>query len=307
MTMTVCMILAAFFFAVYSSGIYADDLASEPGALSTTPQNATSDTSGDDTDQPPESETVADIPLSQLVDEAVAAAEAASEAAGVEYYGKQRTGILGNRFWFLDVGVIFDNSDDDSIEMDTGSAFVTGFNFPLAKHIDLSLSIAYSKRSGTVRYYEQASYTVYDLYYDWYYYYYRPRTVYRTVLVEEKFDVATFTGSAALTLFIAPGNAVNPFITGGGFYVNQDIDSGGYSDSQSDEGFLFGGGIEFMLGQQISLIPSVIYSKLDEEDETAINVLLAYWYAFRHALRLSGSYGTESEDIAASVGWMYSF
>lgn len=253
-----------------------------------------------------------DTPAGALVGEAISQSGAASEKTGVEYYGKERTGILGNRLWFADIGAAISNSDDDNPDLDTGLTFSTGFNFPVAKHIDFGLGASYTRQTGTVLVRDVVYYTVYDRYYyrsyyGYYYSYYAPRRVSRTIFYEEDYEATTFSGNATVSLSLNPDKPVNPFIMGGLSYVNKEIDCGRYSDSLSEGGYAFGGGIEFMLGQKVSLIPSVLYSEAGDAKETSVGALLSYWFAFRHAFRIGGAYGTKSENIAATIGWMYGF
>jgi hypothetical protein len=244
--------------------------------------------------------------LGQLVNQAVAEAESASEKAGVKYYGKERTGVLGNRLWFLDAGVgIPGDYEDEGLDLDPAPSISSGFNFPLVPHIDLGFGVAYSRQSGTALVYQQVPYTVYDLYYSYYYYYYVPRTVYQTIVVEEDIEIDTFTANGTLSLCLLPDAVFNPFVIGGAFYIDQQVDIAGSSSSANDNGYLYGGGVELKLGKKASLIPSVVHTEVDEAEETSVGAMLAYWYAFKHAVRFNVAYATEAESTLLSIGWMY--
>lgn len=261
------------------------------------------------------------INLKHLVEESVAGAEAAFEAAGVEYYGKERTGVLGNRLWYFDVGYLNANDDSFYLELDPGFSFSTGMNFPLAKHVDFNVGMGYSQQEGTLRYYDYMPYTQYGTsygvssYYNYYTGIYQPyiysyttaQTYYRQILIEENFDITSLSALACFYLSLLPDRAINPFLAGGALYMNQNLESDSFSAKVSELGFLAGGGFECKLGRKFSAVPSVVYSKVDEVEETSVSMMLGYWYAFRHAVRLSGSYGTESKDISVRLGIMYSY
>jgi hypothetical protein len=232
-------------------------------------------------------------------------AEPAWQAEDAAYGGRRGTGIRGNRLWFVDAGAILNASDDDGLDLDPGPAFATGYNFPLGERVDLGLGVSYSQQSGRIRYYKQIPYTVYDPYYDGSIYYYLPRTAYESVLVDEDYEATRFSGDASLSLSLYPGKPVNPYLTTGGLYLSQDIEIGDSSDRTGDWGLLAGAGVEFMLGQKASLIPSAIYSTVDDVDETSFNLFFSHWYADNQAWRLGAGYGTEAKSILARVGWMW--
>lgn len=148
-------------------------------------------------------ETGENASMSDLVGQAVAGAEEASEQAGVEYYGKEQTGVLGNRLWFADIGIVIPD-DSDGTELDNAPIFSTGFNFPVISHLDISFGVSYSHQEGTILLIEYEPYTGYDIYSDYYFTYYVPRTRYRTVLVERDIEINTFSGNATLTLSLLP-------------------------------------------------------------------------------------------------------
>ncbi|MFT7516028.1 MAG: opacity protein-like surface antigen, partial [Candidatus Omnitrophota bacterium] len=226
-------------------------------------------------------------------------------------FGKGNAAVLGNRSWYINAGALVSQADVEGLETDTGFTLSTGWNIPVSQHVDFNVGFGYSQQSGTVEFIEEVPYTVYDRRY-YYTYFYRytylvPRTAYRSVLVEEEFDVSTFAGLGALALHAAPGQPVNPFLVGGVYYVNQEVEVGYISASESDTGFSVGGGVEFIMGDQVSFIPSVVHSKAGDAEETSINALLTYWYAMPSAVRFSGAYGTESENILISLGYMYMY
>jgi hypothetical protein len=245
--------------------------------------------------------------------------------------GFGRAGILGNRLWYIDAGPLIHPSDGDGVDTDTGIVLSTGWNIPVKKHLDFSLGVGYYSLSGTFEYIERVPYTVYDrqyhtvydrqyrYYYTWYatyLYTYQtartystlvPRTAYRDVLRVEEFDISSLSAGASFVAHAAPGQAVNPFVSGGAYYARVNADVGGYTASASDMGFSVGAGLECQLSERVTFIPTVFHSEAGDAEETSIGALLAYWYAFPSAFRIYGGYGTESENVSLSLGWMYAF
>jgi opacity protein-like surface antigen len=271
--------------------------------------------------------------FSTLIEDAVSNTRADMEKLeGVgSMFGFGRAGILGNRLWYIDAGPLIPPSDGDGVDTDTGIVLSTGWNIPVRKHLDFNLGFGYYSLSGTLAYIDLVPYTVYDrkyhtvydqqyrYYYTWYATYrytYQtartystlvPRTAYRDVLVVEEFGINSLSAVASFVAHAAPGQAVNPFVSAGAYYVRLGADIGGYTASASDTGFSVGAGVECQLSERVTFIPTVFHSKAGESEETSIGAMFAYWYAFPSAFRISGGYATESENVSLSLGWMYSF
>ncbi len=246
--------------------------------------------------------------LSELVQQAVDSAEAASEAAGVEYYGKERTGMLGNKLWYADIGALV---PDDS-DFDVGFAISSGFNIPISKHFDFNLGLGYSHQEGTYGALEKNYYTYTDYYYTyswWGWPTLRSRQVtdyeYRWVTYDIEIDTLSFL--ADLYFSFRPDKRFNPFVHGGGFYLDQDISIASYGASVSSAGLIFGAGAEMKTSDKTTCVLSVSRVEADDAEDTSISGLFAYWYAHNHAMRFSASYSTEYESYTASLGWMYGY
>ncbi len=247
-----------------------------------------------------------DTSLGDLVQDAVDSAEEASEAAGVEYYGKDRTGMLGNRLWYADIGGLIPSDSD----FEPAIALSSGFNFPVSKHFDISFGIGYSKQKGTYSSYETQYYTDIEYYwsYDWWYgYRLNSRPVRRSYNTWVTYDVEIDTLSllSQCILSIAPESTFNPFLHAGAFYLDQEVSVSGYGVNVSDGGIIYGGGAEMRTSDKTSLILNASRIEVDDAEDTSIGALFAYWYAHNHAMRFSAAYSTETENYTASLGWMY--
>jgi hypothetical protein len=210
-----------------------------------------------------------DKSIVELVDEAVEDAEEATEKAGLKYYGKPRTGILGNRLWYADFAILFaDNSN-----IDPGIGLSTGFNFPVVPHLDLGVALRYGHQEGT--------------------------------LFTRNVEVDQYNIGASATASLLPEQKINPFLIAGVFYLSADVSVDGFSNTVDSEGFGIGGGIEFMVGNKASIIPAYVHSEADDIDSDVLSLLFNYWYAFKHAVRIGGGYDPDSEDYSLSIGYMY--
>ena len=297
--------------------VNAADETVEPGGVSMTSADMTSAPELSSEDKIKSNElapaaTEKDPSMKDLVANAVAEAEQASEKAGVEYYGKDKTGILGNRLWYFDIGAVLDDTSEENVEVDPGFGISSGINFPLFKHLDLGGSLTYQRQTATVTYQtsvadvEYVRQTYRNYYYS--YSYYRPRVVYRAVEVEEDLTLTNFAASGTLAFSLLPDKPINPFLMLGITYGNAKLenDSGG-SISANGNGEAFGGGVEFKLDKKTSFIPAVFKTQADDLEETTYSALVSHWYAFRHAFRFGVAYGKEMENYSFSGGWMYSY
>ena len=110
-----------------------------------------------------------------------------------------------------------------------------------------------------------------------------------------------------MSLLLAPGMAVDPYVFGGGLadYTQLDGDDGRNEATESDSSFGFeaGAGIEFDLAPKLLLDVSALYQQQDDFDGLAVRGKTGFAVTDRFTVLLGGGYVVDEEDLFADLGF----
>ncbi len=207
--------------------------------------------------------------------------------------------ILGKRYIGISGGIA--KVSDDVLEEidDTITTLGVLARFPVTPKLDVVFSAARSKLEGDVDYYYTESFYYYSYYGAFYYEY----PYYGYVDIE----ITATQLNGGLQYHFAPGNTIDPVIGASLVYVSVDAEANGFSEDDSDTGFSIGAGLELAISEKASILPSIGYSNVGDEDDFGIGLDAAVWLNETFAITGGIGYAFDSELLSFAAGLLIGF
>jgi len=187
--------------------------------------------------------------------------------------GVPGTGLLGHPVITVDMGAAHAGGirEEDENMRDAGQAGLT-LNLPLADHVDLGTSVWFLRLDED----EEED--------------------------NESLELNRLTGEAMIHLSLRPGTRFNPYISGGYFLTRTTQTEQGLSQTDSDGGFSYGGGLELQVNRQTGLLLSAL--QVEQEDGSALmaRATLQFWFVPTIAARIGATHLEEPETNSVFIG-----